>query len=316
MDRHDYGRAVATIHEARGDLSTWLARVTEALAPLLGRPADLAAYHYDCDEGPAQRLRDAHCIGVAGELFGVSREVAPAVDGALMASMYAHDVALGSEIPAVTQFSTLGRALSPRYPLEWLGLNAKTGRAAGLHIAVPLEVGARLAPRRRAALRRVAAHVALAYRRRFAAGGPLGAAAGDVDLGAALSLGGGVHPGAALDVPRAVLERAARFADLPITRQQALAPAAVAELWESFLEGGLELVETQDTEGRRFFVLRPLAPGAAPALSRHEQRILAGGLLGERQKHIAYSLGVTESTASRLRQRALRAVRPASDDDR
>ncbi|MDQ3033769.1 MAG: helix-turn-helix transcriptional regulator, partial [Myxococcota bacterium] len=79
------------------------------------------------------------------------------------------------------------------------------------------------------------------------------------------------------------------------------------ELWRALHLGRWSVLDTFDTDGRRFLVARENAPAAdpAPSLSRREQQVLDLLALGHSNKVIAYDLGISvSSVATHLRRAA------------
>jgi DNA-binding CsgD family transcriptional regulator len=78
-------------------------------------------------------------------------------------------------------------------------------------------------------------------------------------------------------------------------------PDALITAWRALVAGRWSLIDTFDTDGKRFFVLRknePTAPGP-PLLSPVQRAISAYIAMGHSNKAIAYHLGLSESSISR-----------------
>lgn len=85
-------------------------------------------------------------------------------------------------------------------------------------------------------------------------------------------------------------------------------PARLVAAWRALVAGRWSLVDTFDTDRKRFFVLRknePAAPG--PELLTPSQRAIAAYVaMGHSNKAIAYHLGVSESAISRALDQIVR----------
>jgi DNA-binding CsgD family transcriptional regulator len=78
-------------------------------------------------------------------------------------------------------------------------------------------------------------------------------------------------------------------------------PDQLIAAWRALVAGRWSLIDTFDTDGKRFFVLRknePTAPGP-PLLSPVQRAISAYVAMGHSNKAIAYHLGLSESSISR-----------------
>jgi DNA-binding NarL/FixJ family response regulator len=157
-----------------------------------------------------------------------------------------------------------------------------------------LSIGAR----ERTAWRKVASHIASAMRLRDR----LRELPGEASLDAADALFDEhkriVHEGPDARAKRELVREAAEI----FARRRSLPDSTRAlELWRALIAGRWSFVETIDTDGKRFYVLRkndPRTPG--PPLLDARERTIAGLLAhGDSNKAIAYHLGVAESTVSR-----------------
>lgn len=86
------------------------------------------------------------------------------------------------------------------------------------------------------------------------------------------------------------------------TRHQTIDPEKLVAAWRALVAGRWSLIDTFDTDGKRFFVLRknePTAPGPE-ALVPLQRAIAAYIAMGHSNKAIAYHLGLSESTVSRI----------------
>jgi DNA-binding CsgD family transcriptional regulator len=81
-----------------------------------------------------------------------------------------------------------------------------------------------------------------------------------------------------------------------------------ADLWRALVEGRWSLVESFDSDGRRYFVARRNDPTARenPLLDERERKVVALTALGHPLKVVAYDLGLAQSTVSSTLRTAMR----------
>ena len=77
-------------------------------------------------------------------------------------------------------------------------------------------------------------------------------------------------------------------------------PHEALETWRGLVDGRWSLVDTFDTDGRRYVVARANEPDARDprALSPKESRVVGYAALGHSNKEIAYALGIAASTVA------------------
>jgi hypothetical protein len=170
---------------------------------------------------------------------------------------------------------------------DFLGIYGGS-RHGGCMLTLPASTRG-LAPRTRWALRRVAVHVAAAFRLREAGLG---------DPEALLDEQGNILDGS-VDVAPQVLSRAAAAMSANTTAERAVA------IWQGLVQGQWSLVRTVDRGGRRHLVLRRNEIEEAhgdDARTRRVASVVALAGRGHSNKLIAYELGIPISTvASDLR---------------
>lgn len=106
------------------------------------------------------------------------------------------------------------------------------------------------------------------------------------------------HGTADTEAHRAAIRSAA---ELLSARHRGDDAAKLIAAWRALVAGRWSLIDTFDTDGKRFFVLRknePTAPGP-PLLSPVQRAISAYVAMGHSNKAIAYHLGLSESSISR-----------------
>lgn len=113
--------------------------------------------------------------------------------------------------------------------------------------------------------------------------------------------------GAAVDM-RGLLSEAVGRIDRARTRAERADEMQATELWQGLVEGRWSILEHHDTDSRRYYVAIPNMPLAAEdrALTPIERRVAAMVIVGESNKVIGYSLGMSESTAGSHLRHVLR----------
>jgi len=80
-------------------------------------------------------------------------------------------------------------------------------------------------------------------------------------------------------------------------------------VWQAVVQGNCSVVDSFDSEGRRFMLLRPnkqLANERYPRLTRREREIVAYAALGESRKATGYRLGISPPRVSCVLSEAMR----------
>ncbi|MFZ5893360.1 MAG: LuxR C-terminal-related transcriptional regulator [Myxococcota bacterium] len=94
-------------------------------------------------------------------------------------------------------------------------------------------------------------------------------------------------------------------------RSRKPSPERGLELWRGLVSGRWSIVESFERDGKRYYLAYRNDPDVEPAsaLSKREQQVLAYAALGQSNKLIAYSLGLSLSSVSTLLARARRKLR-------
>lgn len=187
-----------------------------------------------------------------------------------------------------------------------IGLNGLDATGRGLAIAAASNEPIPVPPASIVRLwSRVAVHVATAARLRREAGDrPIG------ERGEAVVEPNGKvvdATGAARDVlARGALREAARGIDRARSRAARDDVGATMDLWQALVGGRWSLVDSFESDGRRYLVAVPNEPvlGELGALTERERRVLGALALGHANKLIAYELGVAVSTVATYIARA------------
>ena len=153
----------------------------------------------------------------------------------------------------------------------------------------------------RLALSRLSAHLAASHRLRLRAG--------DVDE-AVLTPDGALldASGDAKDRGSRERLRQAAIRTVRAKRESAHDPAASLAFWTAMVDGRWTLVERVDTDGKRLLIAKRNQPDsiADSALTERERIVVERASLGGSVRHVAYELGLAESTVSETVSRALK----------
>jgi DNA-binding CsgD family transcriptional regulator len=195
-----------------------------------------------------------------------------------------------------------------------LGLLARDGGAWGVCICAACPIHA-VARRESVPWERVAAHIHAALRLRFRVHGvpSLGAAAPGLNLkvgiDAIVSPNGKVeHAEPDAQAYLESLKQAAVAIDRARARMRREDPEGALEAWRSLVEGQWSLVESFESDGRRYLLARRNAPDApvAPLLTERERSVLSLRARLHGVKLIAYELGVSQASVSRAMQSGMK----------
>lgn len=325
-------------YDVHADDDAWVEGVAQACAPWLDTGAGVHAFRFDLGTGavgsPALVGGDEAWQGAwrstwwDGFMCKLSVETLRAM-AAFGPVSHTTDLwaATAAQIPTFEELLTRGgrRALASigastagmRYPDS---LNVAAADASGLGVALCANRGAvarrPVARETRQIVGRIVAHLAAGVRLRARVGATRSLVA-DADAivdgrGALLHL-----------APRAELARAAlrdAAADVMRARRRPPGdddPSALLSLWRALYAGEYSVLETFDTDGRRYVVARanrPEPPRAmrSEALSERDRRVLVMFGNGCANALIAYQLGISSSAVAASLARARRVLGVAS----
>lgn len=314
-------RVVDCAYDLACDDDAWVAGLADALTPLVDSGAGVHAFRFDLRHGG---LASPVFAGGEDDWRASWREVwwdglMRRLPGETLRTMVefgpvSHTTELwaatAAAIPTFEEFlvrggrdaiPTLGAASAGlRYP-DSLNVVARDTSGVGVAFCANREtvVTAAVPKRTRTLLERLVAHVASALRLRRARASEhaLDDAEAVVD-----ARGGLVHAAPELaPIARGALRDAARKV-LAARRVPADRGPDVLELWRALYGGEFSLLDTFDSDGRRFVIARRNAPGAPSsetALAPRQRRILALLAGGCTNKLIAYELGLAPATVAR-----------------
>jgi DNA-binding NarL/FixJ family response regulator len=302
--------AIETAYRLDLDERDWLAELLSTLLPVCERGFGVSAWTWSYDAG-ALHVRnptylecplDLHAAHVrAAELLS-GHEIVRAHTLAACCTMSAA-LGLGATI---TETPSVREGMRPMVGAQdSLMLQGAESLHRGLVISASSRELVKVAPKTKALLSRVTAHIMAGRRlrrllRREQAG-----------IDAVLSAEGALlhaEPPLQSTARRHTLVSAAREIQQSRGALRHEAPDRAVALWRGLVNGEWSVVDHVDTDGKRLIVARRNAPGIAePAALRGEERAVATlAALGHSSKLIAYELGRSESVISERLKSAVR----------
>jgi len=298
-------------YSLEGGPEGWLQRVTEAAGPLtrLGRIAGMLFEEHD---GIAEL---SHIHGVGLDSFGIEgvREITRVRNRAQSRRMFTAGpiVAFASKVKGHPAFSgEAGRAKNVLAQFgvdDIVGVRAISEPGRGAVLSFPIRRDGAFGPREIAIWQRIATHLGTGRRLldRMEAASP--------EPEAILSPSGKVEHAeepAKSSAAQVELVRATRAIDRARGKLRRVDPEESLALWRCLVDGTWTLIDTFDSDGRRYVVAhrngRASHPSASLAseLTPRELDVLARLVEGYGNKLIAYELGLTQSTVATLLKRA------------
>ncbi len=278
----------------------WLRQLTDIVEPLLKPDTGIVSYFFDLT-GPRTALQ--HPYLKRAELSRAIQEMPTFNDPAQRSTlMLASPVSTISQLLTAAQYRLwLKDNGSAMGIVDSLGLCALDPDGQGVVVSAGLMKPLRLEPKSRAQLARLSTHIGSAFRlRRHLAelsGGHNVINAAD----AVLTPSGEVahaRSAARQANARSLLRRAAKAADHARSRSGRRDPERALAAWKGMVDGRWSLVDQFDSDGRRFWLAHKNPPHAPDPrrLTARERQVLAYAAMGQSQKQIAYTLGISIGT--------------------
>jgi DNA-binding NarL/FixJ family response regulator len=299
--------AIAAVEACYAPAATdeaWLEGLLRTLEPLDGG-LGLYATRFDASCSERVRFHPAVVAVNPDERWAAgARRATFEGDPAAIQALYGPGppVTLASERLRNMPAAVVGTHAPLRDRRDVLGVFARDVDGRGVLIGIPLRSRAAMpGPRLRHALAAISAHVTAA--RRLRALEPP-AAWGDPDHADAIldAQGHVAHArgSATAHEAREALAGAVRSVERARGRARRVSPDDALELWKALVAGTWSLVDSVDTDGKRFVLARRNTPGVREpkALTQQERDVLAYAALGYANKHIAYLLGMMPSTVA------------------
>jgi DNA-binding CsgD family transcriptional regulator len=311
--RRDYLGVLEAAYAVRCDELEWVTGIARAMCPILNQGLGVIVYTYDAHAGPTLELGPLGQDGTECWLPRLATTFAMGLSAEEARRVYAGRRPVESLSSIQGDFPLREEALNviaAREVPDALGVRAHNPEQRSVLILACSRVRCRVpGPRQRAALNRIAAHVAAAARLRLS-----GAAEPD-DADAVLSVAGRLEHLAIVDDGNApsVLPDAVRSRSMArkLRRED---PARALQLWQALVAGRWSLVDHEDRDGRRFVLARRNASNVREpaALTPNERLAALYAVSGHPNSLVAYELGLSPSTTSVLLRSAMRKLRVKS----
>ncbi len=286
------------------DDAAWMNGILDAAHPLLDRGAGVFVTLSRIGAGPTIDPRGVAGRGVPDWFSeAVGRIGASMPPAAVERTMFGRPVLLMSRSLGSPQALPFSAPAAARMKVvDVLGVIGRDPSGTCGMIGVPLRKETSLDASTTRRWSRVAAHLVSGLRMRWSLEA---LAEGDAILepnGKVVHAEGTARARASRDA----LRDAATAIDRARGRMRRREPDEAIEIWRGLVDGRWTLVDTYESDGRRYLVARRNAPRAhAPAaLDAVERRVLCYALLGHANKLIAYELGISEPVVSRHLARA------------
>ncbi len=321
MANSDAVAAVEACYALDVDDDTWLQQLADAMHPLLQPEIGLLAYQL-LPPGPSAGYRIGRICQSADSALELVPKMAQVRDllerrhaGAANFIELAQAAVLdrifqtGVEEPVNKVLWSERETVGPRWmhtlftPIEDQHVLLARHLAGGGVTAFVSGLASRrtVEPRDRELWTMILAHVDAGQRLRARLAGALGDGLDAPPGGAVLDDGRVVHADGDATVPdlRAALQRAAQEIDRARASKGGRGVDAV-EVWQGLVDGRWSLVESFDTDGRRFVLAHRNEPGVgdARALTELETWVVGLAVRGCSDKLIGYTLGIARSTAA------------------
>ncbi len=293
--------------EGDDDDTAWLTRIVELARPALDEGLGAAGFFYDVSNPNDMRVWAPVLLGTP-----------PGAMEALYALNASAPTDLARQLYRPTAMSAtlserfgIGRRvldeplhrelLAPLGVLDFVSVSATDPSGAGCLIGAPLPSLAHVTRRDAALWNRIAAHIAAGSRLRR-----VRATARSTDIPPAaeaiLSPSGRIEHAeevAKSRDAREALQAATRDMDRARGRLRRSDPAEALGIWTALVSGRWTLVDHFDHDGRRYVVARKNDPDVTPSadiLTRRERQVVSYAAMGQSNKLIAYTLGLSAST--------------------
>jgi DNA-binding CsgD family transcriptional regulator len=296
----------------------WLPNLLEKGAPLFDRGLGCAAAVWAGRSDDAEPLLAQLCVSDGADDLGAKfARAAQEVGSALQHTSAARDEGAHTASETLREPSIL-RAFEKRVGCEdVLGVWALDPRVHGVGINIPSPEVISLRRSERIRWQKLAKHIATGHRlrRRFGCVGESGGTPisdlpfdGDALIDPARFVVKHAKGDATKKEALEMLREAAMQVDQARSTLRNEDPVRALEVWEGLVHGRWSLVDWFDSDGRRFVVAVPNAPGAEDSrgLTKREREVVERAARGETSKIISCHLGVSRQRISMLLTSAMR----------
>jgi DNA-binding CsgD family transcriptional regulator len=320
--RHDMIGSIEAAYDVESDDAGWLQGILSSVAPALDQGGGVLGVFYDGTQPSSLRLYGAGAVGIP---TAVLQGLVSSVGGLTLQEQQLMYLRSPRVMASASEIIGAARMLeyAPKTPagahgvVDTVGIKCHEPEGWGVMIGISVPHLTHVNRRTEATWSRLAAHVtaALRIRRR------LKAASNVVpDPDAVLTVRGTLsHAEAAAKEPQArdLLGKAVRAREGARGSLRRTDPEEAVGLWQALVDGRWSLLDQIDTDGRRWVLARRNAPmGAAlRSLTARERQVLAYVAIGQSNKLIAYTLGLTSAAIGNLIARASRKLGSSSRVD-
>jgi len=301
--RTDLVGVVESIYDLERDGQAWIDGILERLEPCLCDGSGLFGFDYVVTK--AGNLKPGSFASRGCPTTMGLPDAALRIDPEFVRRSYlVVDWGAASQIAGWTE-SPAGQLARASGVLDNWGINGRNPGGRGFIVLVNRRAPGLPHPSQRAALSRIALHLAAAHRlrERLREADPTGRAE------AVMSPGGKVcHAAGAAKLPDALdaLKAGASAMERARGALRRASPNRAIQLWTTLTGARWTLVDHFERDGRRYILAQENESSAPPhaALSPRERQVLANAVLGRSNKEIAYALGIEHSTVRVLLTRA------------
>lgn len=287
----------------------WLAGVAKAGGDLFDRGLGVAAFVYAIGEsGPAiERLSldgpfDVAWLAAFQARTGRSPDVVGSAPVGWEAWLHL-PVGMAARIPGMESFADAFASFGGAKDV--FAINGRDPRGFGVWLGAPVKKSRALREEELALYSRVSTHLAAGYRLRRTLAGTRVMDHAEAVIDASGSI---VHAenDARDESALGLLRRAALQIERARSKQGRREPEPATRAWRGLVDGRWTLLDQFETDGKRFVVAtrNEVALKKPRPLSARERQVLAYAAMGQSNKEIAYSLGLSAATVRVLLARA------------
>ncbi len=305
MNSRDLIAAIEACYDVERSFVSWLEGVHSAFAPIVDHGLGTCAYRYDL-LGPSLTAYEMVEKGCVVDVAGMTRALSTVSADYVAQSWKTLQSGTSSEVPGFDDQYLVKAFFRPAGVGDSIVINALDAQGVGIWVGGFISKKTKLAPRERAALNHLSAHVVAGYRlQRKLSSAPV----------AVMSpVGKMLHAEGDAKAARDSLAHAARAIDRARGGLRHRDPEGAVARWRGLVSARWSLVDQFETDGKRYLVAKANT-ATVPTISNlspRETQVLAHAALGHHVKMIAYELGIAPSTVRVLMGRAVRKLKARS----
>jgi len=282
----------------------WLGRVVDVTAPLTNEGLGVYAFCYDTRKYPLRTWSMTATAENNMPLPVLEAALAGATPEYIELSWRRLHAATASEVPGWNDEPSRRDFFESIGTRDVLAINAYDPSGVGCMIGTPLPKLRRLNKGERSRYERLAMHLASGFRLRTRIR----------EAEAILSTSGALLDASSEEVKearaRASLHDAVRDIERARGKMRREDPDGAVLSWRALVSARWSIVDQFESDGKRLLVAVANAPEPTPVakLSARESHVLARIAKGQTTKHVAYELGIADSTVRVLLLRAMRTL--------